>query len=337
MSADTSEESVGATKMFFRQAIARALAEEMDRDPRALLLGQDIAEFGGSYKETVGLVERFGKTRVRNMPVAEAAIIGVAVGAAAAGLRPVAFITYMDFVMLGLDPLVNYAAKVSYKTGGQLRAPVVVKTTAGAKGQGVAHSQALEAWLLNVPGIAVVVPSTAGDAYGLLKTAMRAEGPVVFIDHKRLFPTAGFVPDAQEPLPFGRAIVRRRGEHVTIVAYSYLCGLALKAAERLESEGVRCEVLDPRTLYPLDLDAIVASVRRTGRLLTVEEGQVVCGVGAEICYRVREVVPEAHVERLGARRSPVSSSAALEAFVVPDVDRIADAARACASRRPHRQ
>src|SRR5579872_2363303 len=174
-------------KLFFREAIARALREEMAADPRVIVLGQDVGRFGGAYKEFAGLYEQFGASRVRDTPVAEAAMIGLGVGAAAAGLRPLVSITYMDFLMLGLDPLINYAAKARFKTGGRITAPVVVKTTAGAKGQGVAHSQCIEAWLMGVPGLTVVAPSTPADAYGLMKAALRHDGPVLYVDHKRLF------------------------------------------------------------------------------------------------------------------------------------------------------
>src|SRR3984885_3200494 len=187
----SSKPTAAVQKMFFREAIARAVREEMRDNPSVLILGQDVGRFGGSYREFDGLFEEFEAERVRDMPVAEAAMVGVGVGAAAAGLRPLVSITYMDFMMLGFDPLINYGAKLRYKTGGQLKAPLVVKTTAGAKGQGVAHSQCLEAWLMSVPGLKVVAPSTPADAYGLLKAALRHDGPVVYVDHKRLFPTAG--------------------------------------------------------------------------------------------------------------------------------------------------
>ena len=327
MTADSAHDSGSGKKVFFNEAIARALAEEMDRDPRVFLLGQDVAEFGGPYKETVGLLDRFGPSRVRNTPVAEAAMVGVAVGAAAAGMRPVVCITYMDFLTLCLDPLVNYAAKIRFKTGGQLRAPLVLKTTAGAKGQGVAHSQCLESWLMNVPGLRVVAPSTPADAYGLLKAAIRDDDPVVYIDHKRLFPTAGVIADAEAVVPLGQATVRRLGRDVTIVAYSYLTRAVAEAADRLEVEGISCEVIDLRSLSPLDLATVTDSVRKTGALLTVEEGQVVCGVGAEIAFRVRDCLGDVRVARLGARRMPVSSSPVLEAFCLPDAARVAEAVR----------
>jgi pyruvate/2-oxoglutarate/acetoin dehydrogenase E1 component len=320
MSAETPQ-----TKHFFREAIGRALHEEMSRDDRLLLLGQDIGGFGGPYGEFAGLFDRFGASRVRDMPVAEAAMVGMAVGAAAAGVRTLVSITYMDFLMLGLDPLINYAAKLKYKTGGQLLAPVVVKTTAGAKGQGVAHSQCLEAWLMGVPGLTVVAPSCAADAYGLLKTALRAEGPVVFVDHKRLFPIAGPLPDAETFIPLGLAKVAREGSDITLASHSYMVGQCLAAATVLEAEGLSCEVIDLRCLAPLDVATLVASVRKTGALLTVEEGQLVCGVGAEVAFRVRDQVAIDRVGRLGALPVPVSSSPLLEATVIPDRHRIAAA------------
>lgn len=320
-------------KVFFREAIARALREELERDERVFLLGQDIAEFGGSYKETAGLFERFGPERVRNTPVAEAAIVGAAVGAAAAGMRPVAFITYMDFLTLGLDPLVNYAAKLRYKTGGQLRAPLVIKTTAGAKGQGVAHSQCLESWLMNVPGLKVVAPSTAADACGLLKSAIRDDGPVVYVDHKRLFATAGVVPAQEATVPLGQAVVCRAGTDVTIVSWSYMARIVAEAAEVLAGQGVSCEVIDLRTLVPLDLAAVCTSVRKTGALLTVEEGQLVCGVGAEIAFRVQEKVPGVRLARLGALPAPVSSNPVLEAYCLPSVERVLESVRELRGRK----
>ena len=300
----------------------------MDRDPRVFLMGQDIGRYGGAYKETAGLFDRFGPERVRDMPVAEAALVGLAVGAAAAGMRPVGWITYMDFLMLGLDPLVNYGAKIRYKTGGQLAAPLVLKTTAGAQGQGVAHAQCLEAWLMGVPGLKVVAPSTPADAYGLLKSAIRDDGPVVFVDHKRLFPTAGCLPGGEELVALGRAAVRRPGTTATIATFSYMTRVALEAAEQLAPSGISCEVIDLRTLAPLDLDTLCNSVRRTGVLLTLEEGQVTCGVGAELAFRVREHVPEARVARVGSRPVPVSSSPVLESYAIPDPSRVAASIRA---------
>lgn len=314
-------------KLFFREAIARAMREEMARDPAVILLGQDVGAFGGSYKEFVGLQAEFGPARVRDTPVAEAAMVGLGVGAATAGLRPVVSITYMDFLMLGLDPLVNYAAKARFKTGGQITAPVVIKTTAGAKGQGVAHSQCIEAWLMGVPGLKVVAPSTPADAYGLMKSALRESGPVLFVDHKRLFLTAGEVPVAETLTPIGQAAIRREGSDVTLVAHAYMTRIAIDAAEQLAGEGVSCEVIDLRSLAPLDIDTIAASAARTGALVTIEEGQLICGVGAEIAFQVRERAPAIKVARVGALAAPVSSNPVLEAACLPDAPRLTAAIR----------
>jgi len=314
------------SKVFFREALARAITEEMEREPRLFLLGQDIAGHGGSYAETRGLFERFGAARVRNTPVAEAMTVGFAAGAAAAGLRAMAFITYLDFLMLGLDALVNYAAKLRFKSAGQLTAPIVVKATAGAKGQGPTHAQSIESWLMNVPGLTVLAPSNPGDAYGLLKTALRAPGPVVFIDHKKLFPQGGIVPEQEELIPIGSAAVRRAGRHLTLVAHSYMSVLALEAAVQLATQGIEAEVIDLRSLWPIDWDTLTGSARHTGHVLMVEEGQVVCGVGAEIAFGLRERVPELRVARLGARRAPVAASPVLEAYTIPDAHAIVGAA-----------
>jgi len=234
----------------------------------------------------------------------------------------------MDFLMLGLDALVNYAAKIRYKTGGQLCAPVVVKTTAGAKGQGVAHSQCLESWLMGVPGLKVVAPSTPADAYGLLKSALRDDGPVVFVDHKRLFPGAGEVPAAEGTVPIGKAAVRRRGRDVTIATHSYMTRIAERAATELGAEGISCEIVDLRSLSPLDMPTVCESAAATGALLTLEEGQTPCGVGAEVAFRAREALGELRVARVGALPAPVSSNPVLEAAALPDATRVAGAVRA---------
>jgi pyruvate dehydrogenase E1 component beta subunit len=314
-------------KLFFREAIGQAVAEEMASDERLIVLGQDVGDFGGAYKEFVGLKARFGAARVRDTPVAEAAMVGLGVGAAAAGMRPLVSITYMDFLMLGLDPLVNYAAKARFKTAGQVTCPVVVKTTAGAKGQGVAHSQCLEAWLMGVPGLKVAAPSNPADAYGLMKAALRADGPVLFVDHKRLFPTAGEVSLDEAPISFGQAVVRRQGVHATIAAHSFMVRIALEAAQRLAGDGISCEVIDLRSLAPLDIETLAASARRTGALVTLEEGQLTCGVGAEIAFQVRERVDGLRVRRVGALPAPVSSNPVLEAACLPDAGRVEAAVR----------
>lgn len=320
-------------RLFFREAIARAVGTAMADDPRVILLGQDVGAFGGSYREFAGLFDRFGAARVRDMPVAELAMVGLAAGAAAAGLRPLVSITYMDFVMLALDPLVNYAAKAQWKTGGQIRVPMVLKLTAGAKGQGVAHSQSLEAWLMSVPGLTIVAPSDVEDAHGLMRSALLADGPVIYVDHKRLFPTAGILHDPA-PVPFGVARLRRAGGHLTITAHGYSVGLAMQAAEALSAQGVQADVLDLRTLRPLDTAAIVASVRRTGALLTVEEGQATCGVGAEIAAQVYTALGPVRTARVAAAPIPISSNPVLEAACLPTPATIAAAALTLLEHRP---
>ncbi len=313
-------------RMFFREAIAKAVREEMASNPKVFLMGQDVGAFGGSYREFDGLYAEFGAERVRDTPVAEAATVGLGVGAAAAGYRPIVSITYMDFMMLGFDPLINYGAKLRFKTGGQLTSPVVVKTTAGALGQGVAHSQCIEAWLMSVPGLKVVAASTPEDAYGLMKAALRADGPVVYIDHKRLFPIPGDVPLEETVIPFGRGIVRRAGSDMTMTSHGFMVRVAMEAAQKLEDEGISCEVIDLRSLAPLDAEMVATSVARTGALLTLEEGQTTCGVGTEVAARLFEKIGSRPWARVGALRAPVSSNPVLEPACLPDAARVVQAA-----------
>jgi len=327
------EPAAATERLFFREAIGRALREEMRIDPRRIVMGQDVGAFGGSYREFEGLFAEFGASRVRDTPVAEAAMVGIGVGAAAAGLRPLVSVTYMDFIMLGLDPLVNYGAKLRYKTGGRLTAPVIVKTTSGARGQGVAHSQCVEAWLMSVPGLKVVAPSNPADAYGLMKAAFLEEGPIVYVDHKRLFPIPGEVPLAATVTPLGLAAVLRRGTDLTIVTHSFMTRTAMEAATAMSAQGVSCEVVDLRSLAPLDIATVSASVRRTGALLTLEEGQVTCGVGTEVAAQVQQRLGPIPVARVGALAAPVSSNPVLEAACLPDAPRVVSAAVALLGRR----
>jgi len=321
------------SRMFFREAVCRAVREEMTDNPQVFVLGQDVGAFGGSYREFDGLFQLFGAERLRDTPVAEAATMGIAAGAAAAGYHPLVVITYMDFMMIGFDALINYAAKLRYKTAGRLMAPMVVKTTAGAQGQGVAHSQCIEAWLMSVPGLKIVAPSTPADAYGLMKTALRSDGPVVYIDHKRLFPTPGQLPVAEMAVPFGKACIRREGADLSIVTHSYMVRIALEAADMVAGEGISCEVIDLRSLAPLDMDTVAAAVERTGWLLTLEEGQTTCGVGSEVAARLFERLGPLPWSRVGALPAPVSSNPVLEAACVPDAGRVAETLRALARRR----
>jgi pyruvate dehydrogenase E1 component beta subunit len=298
----------------------------MASNPKVFIMGQDVGSFGGSYREFDGLFTEFGPDRVRDTPVAEAASVGIGVGAAAAGYRPIVSITYMDFMMLGFDPLINYGAKLRFKTGGQLTSPVVVKTTAGALGQGVAHSQCIEAWLMSVPGLKVVAAATPADAYGLMKAALRAEGPVVYIDHKRLFPIPGDVPMDETITPFGQAIVRRDGTDFTLTTHGFMVRIAMEAAQKLEGEGISCEVIDLRSLAPLDMETVASSVEKTGKLLTLEEGQTTCGVGAEVAARLFEKMGARPWVRIGALPAPISSNPVLEATAVPNAARVVEAA-----------
>lgn len=303
-----------------------ALADVMREDPRVFLMGQDIGSFGGSYKEFKGLYSLF-PDRVLDTPIAENAMIGMAVGAAAAGLRPLVSITYMDFLMLGLDPLVNYGVKARFKTGGQIAVPVVIKTTTGAKGQGVAHSQCIEAWMAGVPGLRIFAPSCPADAYLLLKAAFACEGPVLFIDHKRLFPIAGNVPLGACDTEPARARLLHIGGDLTITSHGYMSTVALEAATLLAGEGLDATVIDLRSLAPIDIATIRSSVMRTGVLLTVEEGQAACGIGAEIISRLHLEDIRFRAGRVAALPMPVSSNPVLEAASLPDAKRIVREAR----------
>jgi acetoin:2,6-dichlorophenolindophenol oxidoreductase subunit beta len=313
------------------KAINRALAEAMRADERVLVLGEDVAE-GGPYTATAGLAAEFGTERVRNTPISEAAICGVAIGAAQAGLRPVLEIMFIDFITLALDQLVNQAAKAHFMSGGQLRVPLVLRTQGGAGQRGAAqHSQSLESWLTHVPGLKVVMPSTAADAAGLLLAAIDDPDPVVFVENKTLYFRRETVPDAIEPVSLGRARVVRPGADVTVVALSRMVAEALLAADRLAQEGVDVEVIDPRTLVPLDLDAILASVRRTNRLVVAHEAVTFGGFGAEIVARVQEAAfddLDAPVVRVGAPFTPVPLSPRLEDAYAPRADAIEAAVRA---------
>ena len=313
------------------RAITSALAEAMRADDRVLVLGEDVAE-GGPYTATAGLADEFGTERVISTPISEAAITGVAIGAAQSGLRPVLEIMFVDFITLALDQLVNAAAKAHFMSGGQLTVPLVLRTQGGAGHRsGAQHSQSLESWLTHVPGLKVVMPSRAVDAAGLLASAIADPNPVVFVENKTLYFRREDVPERLEPVPIGEAVTLRPGRDVTIVALSRLVHEALAAAERLAAEdGIEAEVIDPRTLVPLDLDAIVSSVERTNRLVVAHEAVEHGGYGAEIAARVQEAAfdhLDAPVERVGAPFAPVPLSAPLEDAYVPGADAIVAAVR----------
>jgi len=312
-------------------AINRALAEAMRGDERVIVLGEDVAE-GGPFTATAGLAEEFGVARVINTPISEAAITGVAIGAAQAGLRPVLEIMYVDFLTLALDQLANAAAKAHFMSGGQLTVPLVVRTQGGAGHRGAAqHSQSLESWLTHVPGLKVVMPSRAVDAAGLLASAIADSNPVVFVECKTLYFRKEQVPDELPAVPIGEAAVLREGRDVTIVALSRLVHDAFGAAERLAAEdGIEAEVIDPRTLVPLDLKTIVASVERTTRLVVAHEAVTHGGAGAEVAALVQDAAfdhLDAPVVRVGAPFAPVPFSAQLEDAYLPGADEIVAAVR----------
>lgn len=313
-------------ELTFRDAINEALREEMARDERVFLLGEDIGFFGGAFKVTKGLYEAFGAGRVVDTPISEAAIVGTALGAAMTGLRPVAEIMFMDFTAVAMDQIVNQTAKLRFMLGGQVTAPLVIRTTFGATGGWAAqHSQSLEAWFLHVPGLKVVAPATPADAKGLLKAAIRDDSPVLFLEHKRLYNSKGPVPDGDYTLPLGQAEVKRPGTDVTIVSYAYMLHRALEAAERLAETGVQAEVIDLRTLNPLDMATVIASVKKTQRLVIAHESHTNLGLGAEIASRVMEEAfdyLDAPVQRVGALDVPIPYSPVLEQVVLPDAARI---------------
>ena len=318
------------TETTYLQAITATLAEAMRADPRVLVLGEDVAE-GGPWGATAGLAEEFGAERVRNTPISEAAICGVAIGAAQSGLRPVVEIMFVDFLTLALDQLVNQAAKAHSMSGGQLQVPLVLRTQGGAGQRGGAqHSQSLEAWVTHVPGLKVAMPSTAADAAGLLAAAIADPNPVVFVENKTLYFRLE-VASHEGPVPLGRARVARAGRDVTVVAVSRLVHESLAAARELAAEGIEVEVIDPRTLVPLDLETIVASVAMTHRLVVAHEAVVHGGFGAEIVAQVQEAAfdeLDAPGVRVGAPFAPVPFSPPLEDAYLPGRVEVAAAVRA---------
>jgi len=320
--------------VFTSWAIREALAEEMRRDESVILLGEDIAEYGGAFKVTEGLLAEFGPDRVINTPISENGFVGVAVGAAMCGLRPVVEIMFMDFVTLAMDQLVNHAAKFHFIYGTPI--PMVLRLPAGAgRGYGATHSQTLDSWFISVPGLKVVAPWSAADAKGLLKTAVRDDNPVVFIEHKLLYPKKGPVPDGDYTVPFGRASIVREGTDLTIVAYSKMVDEALVAADALAEAGACAEVIDLRSLHPLDDVMLAESVAKTGRAVLVEEGVRQGGVMAEVACRIMESAfdyLEAPIMRVGSGFAPVPCAESLERALLPSAANVLAAARAVLGR-----
>ncbi len=313
-----------------RDALNAAMREEMRRDPSVFLLGEEVAEYQGAYKITQGLFQEFGEWRVRDTPIAEEAIAGVAVGAAFVGMRPIAEMMTFNFSLLALDQIVNHAAKYRYMSGGQIRCPMVMRGPSGAAAQVAAqHSQAFESWFAHIPGLVVVMPSTPKDAKGLLKSAIRDDNPVIFMENEVLYNLKGEVPEEEFTIPLGLGDVKRAGKDVTIVAWSRSTQFSLQAAELLAKEGIEAEVVDPRTLRPLDEELIFESVRKTNRCVVVEEGWRYAGFGAEIADRVqRECFDDldAPVVRVTAADVPMPYSKMLEKAFLPQPERVVEAA-----------
>ena len=317
-------------EIYYSHAITEALAEELRRDERVLLIGEDIAHYGGAFKITQGFLDEFGPERVIDAPISENSFVGVAIGAALTGMRPVVEIMFMDFIALAMDQLVNHAAKFRYMYGEQASVPLVVRCPAGAgRGYGPSHSQSLERWFVATPGLKVAAPATARDAKGMLKAAIRDDNPVIFIESKLLYGRRGEVPEEDYVVPLGAARVVQDGTDVVIVAYSRMVEEALKAARALAESGVSAEVVDLRSLSPLDMDTVTASVEKCGRVVVVEEGHLTGGVGAEVGARIMERCfdfLEAPIRRVAALDVPVPASVVLERAATPDWEDIGRAA-----------
>jgi len=315
----------------YAEAIREALRHEMIKDPNVVLMGEDIAAYGGAFKITDGLLKEFGPERVRDTPISEAAIVGAAIGASLIGLRPIAEIMYMDFLPICLEQLCNQAAKMRFMSGGQLKVPIVIRTQYSlGRAHGAQHSQFVPSWLLQVAGVKVVLPSMPYDAKGLLITAMRDGNPVVYIESSLLYRVKGPVPENEYTVPFGKADVKREGSHVTVVAISRMVQEAMAAAETLQEQGISAEVLDPRTIQPLDIETIVNSVKKTGRLVIAEDDSKTGGVGAEIVAGVTERAIDyldAPILRVAAPDMPIPFSPSLEQEYMPNKEKIIEAAR----------
>jgi acetoin:2,6-dichlorophenolindophenol oxidoreductase subunit beta len=318
-------------EMSYREAVRDALSEAMRRDEDVFIMGEDIAEMGGSMGVTQGMLAEFGPERVRNSPIAEMAIVGAGIGAAMQGMRPVVEIMYEDFTTLAMEQIVNQAAKHRYMSGGQVTVPLTVRTQGGAGwSPGAQHAQQVEAWFVHVPGLKVVFPSTPTDVRGLLWSSIYDDNTVLFFEHRTLYPIKEDVPDELEPIPLGQARVHRAGEDVTVIATGRLVHESLRAAEEVEKEGVSVEVVDPRTLQPLDEQALVDSVKKTNRCVVAHEAVVRGGFGAEVAAVIQHQAfdwLDAPVERVGARFAPVPFAPVMENYVIPHASDVLDAIR----------
>src|SRR5215813_4431783 len=311
-------------ELSYREAVRDALSRAMREDDDVFVMGEDIAEMGGSMGVTQGLVEEFGPERVRNTPISEMAIVGAGIGAAMQGMRPIVEIMYEDFLTLSLEQIVNQAAKHRYMSGGQLTVPLTIRTQGGAGwSPGAQHAQQLEAWLVHIPGLKVAYPSTPEDVRGLLWTSIHDDNPVVFFEHRLLYPVKGEVPEELEPIPFGKARVVREGTDVTVIATGPLVHRSLEAAQAAEGEGISVEVVDPRSLQPLDEETLVASVKKTNRVVIAHEAVTRMGFGAEVAavlqYQAFDWL-DAPIERVGSKFAPLAFAPVMEQFVVPHAE-----------------
>ncbi|MED0716522.1 alpha-ketoacid dehydrogenase subunit beta [Aeribacillus composti] len=316
----------------YLEAVREAMSQEMRKNEDVYILGEDIGVYGGAFGVTRGMIEEFGPERVRNTPISEAAIAGAAVGSALTGMRPILELQFSDFITIAMDQLVNQAAKLRYMFGGKGKVPMVVRTPAGSgTGAAAQHSQSLEAWMAHIPGLKVVQPSTAYDAKGLLKAAIDDDNPVIFYEHKLLYKTKSHVPEEQYSIPLGKADIKREGKDVTIVATAIMVHKALEAAKELEKEGIDAEIVDPRTLVPLDEETIVESVKKTGRVVVVHEAVKRGGYGGEIASVIAESEAfdylDAPIKRLGGLPVPIPYNPNLEKAAVPQVPDIIKAVK----------
>ena len=305
----------------YREAVAEAIAEEMAQDPRVFIMGEDVGLHGGAFGATKGLFEEFGPGRVKDTPLTESAIVGAGVGAALTGMRPIVEIMYIDFMCMAMDSIVNQAAKVKYMFGGHVRVPLTIRTAFGAgRGNAAQHSQSLETWLTVVPGLLVVMPSTPYDAKGLLKSAIRNDNPVIVIENKQLYSDSGHVPEDDYLVPIGKAAVRKEGKDVTLIATSRMCSFASSAVEKLSSDGIDVEIIDPRTIKPLDIETIAASIAKTHRVVVVNEGPKTGGFSNEVSSKIMDTCfydLDAPVMRVAAEDVPIPYNSILEAEVIP--------------------
>jgi pyruvate dehydrogenase E1 component beta subunit len=315
----------------YREALNQALAEEMERDPSVFLMGEEVGHYQGAYKVSQGLLEKFGADRVKDTPIAEGGFTGVGIGAAMVGMRPIIEVMTWNFSLVCIDQIINNAAKIRYMSGGQFKIPLVIRGPGGAGGRLAAqHSQSFESYYAYVPGLKVVMPSVPYDAKGLLKSAVREDNPVIFIEAEKLYNTRGDVPEGEYTIPIGVADVKREGADVTLVAWSRMLLVALKAAEDLAKEGISAEVVDPRTLRPFDEERVFESVRKTNRCVVVEEGWRYCGFGAEVSDRIQRGCfddLDAPVERVTGEDVPMPYAGNLELAAIPDAPRVIAAAK----------